>query len=159
LRQEIFSALVDEQATDDVALVAVRSCGSSRHLYAAAFPARAEELRPVRHRLARWLDGVGVLEEDVEQVLLGVGEALANAVEHGSPDTEDVVRFEAALLPDELIVSVSDSGRWQPGIQGFFTGRGRGHLLMRALSDDVDVDTDQHGTVVTLQFQRQFEHA
>src|SRR5262249_54467591 len=52
LRQEIFSALVDEQATDDVALVAVRSCGSSRHLYTAAFPARVEELRPVRHRLA-----------------------------------------------------------------------------------------------------------
>lgn len=159
LKQAIFSALVDERATDDVALVAVRSCGSGPHLYATAFPARAEELRGVRHRLVDWLEGRGIVAEDREAVLLGVGEALANAVEHGSRDAEDVVRLEAALLPDELIVSVSDSGQWQPGIEGFFTGRGRGHLLMRALSDDVDVDTDRHGTIVTLQFARQSELA
>ena len=38
------------------------------------------------------------------------------------------------LRDRELVVSVSDTGRWQPGLEGFFSGRGRGHVLMDALA-------------------------
>ncbi len=84
--------------------------------------------------------------------MLAVGEAVANAIDHGSArDDSQVVRVEAAVRGDTLIVSVSDSGQWQPGAEGYFTGgRGRGHLLMQALTDDVHIDTDQQGTIVTL---------
>jgi PAS domain-containing protein/anti-sigma regulatory factor (Ser/Thr protein kinase) len=159
LKQAIFAALVDEAAGDDIALVATRTCGSSSHLFVHAFRAQPGELRGVRHRLADWLGAAGISGEAHDGVLLGVGEALANAVDHGSAETDDIVRVEAAFLEGELVVSVSDSGTWQPGIEGFFSGRGRGHLLMRALASDVDVDTDPNGTIVTLRFARTAQFA
>jgi anti-sigma regulatory factor (Ser/Thr protein kinase) len=159
LKQAIFAALVDDAAGDDIALVATRTCGSSPYLFAHAFRARPDQLRGVRHRLADWLRAVGVDGEMHDGVLLGVGEALANAVDHGSADPGDIVRVEAALLEGDLVVSVSDSGTWQPGIEGFFSGRGRGHLLMRALARNVDVDTDPNGTIVTLRFARTAQFA
>ncbi len=36
--------------------------------------------------------------------------------------------------------------------KALLTGHGRGHLIMEALADDVDINLDQGGTVVTLQF-------
>jgi anti-sigma regulatory factor (Ser/Thr protein kinase) len=159
LKQAIFGALVDETAADDIALVATRTCGQSRDLFVHAFRARPTELRGVRHRLAGWLTDLGVGREARDAMLLGVGEAMANAVDHGSADPDDVVRIEAAVRDGELLISVSDSGSWQPGIDGFFAGRGRGHLLMRALAEDVNVDTDQHGTIVTLRFTRPAQYA
>jgi anti-sigma regulatory factor (Ser/Thr protein kinase) len=159
LKQAIFGALVDDAAADDVALVATRTCGQSRQLFAHAFRARPEELRGVRHRLADWLIDLGIDGDAREGMLLGVGEALANAVDHGSAGPDDVVRLEAAVREAELLISISDSGSWQTGIDGFFAGRGRGHLLMGALAEDVDVDTDQHGTIVTLRFTRPAQYA
>ena len=85
-------------------------------------------------------------------MLLAVGEALANAIEHGSSDGSAIVRVEATTYDDEIVVSVSDAGQWQPGLEGYFSGRGRGHALMDALADAIDVDSDQHGTILTLRF-------
>jgi anti-sigma regulatory factor (Ser/Thr protein kinase) len=158
LKQAIFTAMVDEDARDDIALVAVRTVGSTPSLFADAIPARPSELGESRRRLRTWLDQHGVTGDARDAVLLGVGEAVANAIDHGSTDDSQVVRVEMAVDGDALLGSVSDSGQWQPGIEGFFTGRGRGHLLMRALAESVDLDTDQHGTIVTLRFLRQHEH-
>lgn len=159
VKNAVFGELVDDRADDDIALVAVRTVGASEHLFADAFRARATELRPARRRLRAWLEARGFGADACDETLLAVGEAVANAIEHGSTRADDVVRVEAAFLDDDLIVSITDSGRWQPGIEGYFSGRGRGHLLMRALSADVDVDSDQHGTIVTLRIARQRQYA
>jgi anti-sigma regulatory factor (Ser/Thr protein kinase) len=152
VKQAIFGALVDERANDDIALVALRTVGATERVFADAFPADHRELPVSRRRLHAWLDD-GVSEVN-DGVLVAVGEAVANAIDHGSDDESQVVRVEAAVTDDAVVISVSDSGQWQPGIEGFFTGRGRGHLLMRAFADDVEIDTDQHGTIVTLTFAR-----
>jgi PAS domain S-box-containing protein len=159
VKNAIFGALVDDGANDDIALVAVRTVGAGERLFADAFRARATELRPARRRLRAWLEERGFPADVCDEVLLAVGEAVANAIEHGSTHPDDVVRVEGAFDGDALIVSVTDSGRWQPGIEGYFSGRGRGHLLMRALTADVDVDSDQHGTIVTLRFTRERQYA
>jgi serine phosphatase RsbU (regulator of sigma subunit)/anti-sigma regulatory factor (Ser/Thr protein kinase) len=159
LKQAIFGELVDDRASDDIALVAVRSVGASPDLFVDAFNARATELGPFRHRLRGWLTDQGYGGQPLDDILLGVGEAAANSIDHGSDEEDQVIRVEAARLAEEVMISVSDSGRWQSGIEGFFTGRGRGHMLMRALADDVDVETDQHGSIVTLRFARQPEYA
>jgi anti-sigma regulatory factor (Ser/Thr protein kinase) len=152
LKQAVFAELVDERATDDIALVAVRFAGSTPRVFADAMPARAAELAPSRRRLRAWLEQVDAGPEAIEEMLLAVGEALANAIEHGSSDGAAIVRVEATTADDEIIVSVSDAGQWQPGLEGYFSGRGRGHALMHALADAIDVDSDQHGTILTLRF-------
>jgi anti-sigma regulatory factor (Ser/Thr protein kinase) len=154
VKRAIFAELVDDDATDDIALVAFRMAGSTPRVYADVLRARAVELAPARRRLRAWLELAGVTGEPVEDILLAVGEAVANAVEHGSTDASQVVRVEGSAGPDELVISVSDSGEWQPGLEGFFTGRGRGHALMSALADGIDVDGDHNGTIVTLRFAR-----
>jgi anti-sigma regulatory factor (Ser/Thr protein kinase) len=154
LKQAIFAALVDEpnHRGDDIALVAVRTTGAAETLFVDAFPANRPDQAPARQRMREWLDDVGVRAEQRDAILLAVGEAVANAIDHGSGgDMSQIVRVEAALRDEGFIVSVSDAGRWQPGTEGYFSGRGRGHLLMEALVDDIDIDTDQHGTIVTLQ--------
>jgi serine phosphatase RsbU (regulator of sigma subunit)/PAS domain-containing protein/anti-sigma regulatory factor (Ser/Thr protein kinase) len=158
LKQAIFSALVDNAgaaATDDVALVAVRTTGTSPTLFVDAFHAVSSEATAARHRLRDWLVDIGADVATRDALVLSVGEAVANAIDHGShQDGTQTVKLEIAVRADDIIASVSDSGVWQPGIDGFFKGRGRGHLVMEGLTDDVDIDTDQQGTVVTLQMAR-----
>jgi PAS domain S-box-containing protein len=158
LKQAIFRALVDDAgpaATDDVALVAMRTTGTSPTLFVDAFHAVSFEATAARHRLRDWLVGIGADAATRDALVLSVSEAVANAIDHGShQDGSQVVKIEIAVRAADIIASVSDSGLWQPGIEGFFNGRGRGHLVMEGLTDDVDIDTDQQGTVVTLQLAR-----
>jgi CheY-like chemotaxis protein/anti-sigma regulatory factor (Ser/Thr protein kinase) len=150
LKEAVFAHLASDGSEDDVALVAVRSAGAGPDLFCDSFHARREEQRPARYRLRAWLDGTGLASADREAVVLGVGEAVSNAIDYGSKgDPTQIVTVELARRGSSLMASVGDRGHWQPGPQ---PGGGRGHLLMGALAEDVDISLDQGGTVVTLQF-------
>jgi len=153
LKQAIFAALVDdpEVVRDDVALVAARTTGSSPSLFADAFAARPDAAHAARHRLQKWLRDTGIETGHADSLTLGIAEAVANAIDHGSRrDASQIVKVEVAIRDTDILASISDSGHWLPGIDGYFSGRGRGHVLMEALLDDVDIDTDAQGTIVTL---------
>jgi serine/threonine-protein kinase RsbW len=88
---------------------------------------------------------------------LAVNEAVSNAAEHayfGSPcgaGSFDVdAHYDAAR--DILTVVVEDRGRWRfpDPPTGPLSARGRGIELMRALADDVSIDTTSAGTCVRL---------
>jgi len=87
-----------------------------------------------------------------------VGEAVANAVTHGSPcGCMGYVIFSLKPEPDRIVAEVRDFGR---GIEGW-TGhpempppmsiRGRGMGMMQLLVDDLQVSTGATGTRVRLQ--------
>jgi signal transduction histidine kinase/FixJ family two-component response regulator len=153
LKQAVFTHLVSDGSEDDVALVAVRSAGAGPDLFCDSFHARREEQRPARQRLRAWLDDTGLPSADRDAVVLAIGEAVCNAIDHGSKgDQTQIVTVELARRGSSLIASVGDRGEWQPGPPA---GRGRGHLLMGALAQDIDISLDQGGTVVTLQFTHQ----
>jgi len=158
LKQAIFRELIDistTAATDDIALVALRTTGSSHSHFVDAIHADPAEATATRHRLRAWLDDLRVEGEALDSLLLAVGEAVANAIDHGSRrDSSQIVKIELAANDGDITAAISDSGHWQPGIAGYFTGRGRGHLLMQALTEAVNIDTDQQGTIVMLQFSR-----
>lgn len=86
----------------------------------------------------------------VETMSLGVYEAVANAVEHAYHGREPgtvALRASLAEVPDTVVVTVSDEGRWrasesEPGV------RGRGIPLMHALSSDVTISPGPGGTTV-----------
>ncbi|GHJ07570.1 hypothetical protein TPA0907_19370 [Micromonospora humidisoli] len=108
------------------------------------------QLSPAREALRAWLTGAGVDEADVEVVLIAVGEACANAIEHGcrfAPGTS--VTVSARLRAGRLEVEIHDAGGWRAGpSQG--RDRGRGRLIMTRLMDEAQLDGGPDGTTVRL---------
>lgn len=112
----------------------------------------------VRDEFAGWLRGRVDLDDiRFNDVVLAVNEALANAAEFaylkksgvGTLDVEAVQDRDAATLT----VTISDQGCWRepdPATQGRV--RGRGIPLMRALADNITIDTSALGTTVCLRF-------
>jgi anti-anti-sigma factor len=141
---------------DDVAvLVAHRRAGALQPLQVelAAVPA---SLPVVRRRLATWLAGLGMGEQDRVGVMVAAGEACANAAEHAYRDAEPgPMRVTAAVDVDGMLtVTVRDEGSWRPPDRDP-GDRGRGLLIMRQLVDAVALEGD-HGTTVTLRLRLRY---
>jgi anti-sigma regulatory factor (Ser/Thr protein kinase) len=108
----------------------------------------------MRTRLRHWLEGHGVDGATAHDVLVAVGEACTNALEHAAvraPGAHSPVRVEATMSRGCVRVRVVDRGRWvdrtgQPAREN----RGRGILLMKALVDEVRITTGRRGTTVNL---------
>jgi signal transduction histidine kinase/DNA-binding NarL/FixJ family response regulator len=141
-----------EPARDDIAMVAVRTMATHDRLLAHSFPSDPSALAPTRHRVRRWLQQRGLTDDERESLLLAIGEACTNAIEHGhglAPDR--LVDVELAAHDGQVIASITDSGAWsRDPFRGYQTGRGRGFTLMQHLVDHVAIDTSSHGTTVTL---------
>lgn len=130
---------------DDVALLLYRQPAPLD----VEFAADVEELAASRTALRAWLLTADVTPEQTLDVLIAVGEALSNAIEHGHRDhPRGRVRLRAIALPDRLHVTVSDTGAWKPPVDVPALHRGRGIALMRALMHDVTIDTQDNGTTV-----------
>jgi serine phosphatase RsbU (regulator of sigma subunit)/anti-sigma regulatory factor (Ser/Thr protein kinase) len=149
--------LEDEQSRDDVCVLLLSWAGPD---FDRALSADLGELSATRRALHSWLGVQGADRETREEVVLAASEAVANAAEHGSgnhPDEQVTVaaRVEAqADGTDDVVVTVRDEGRWRkhaPSLE-----RGRGLLIIRALMDDVLVDTSS-GTRVVLRRRLQRE--
>ncbi len=116
-----------------------------------AFPADAAELSPVRAQLRHWLDNCGLSTPLTQDALVAAGEAVANAIEHGHRDQPgEEIRLAAAITTDRLRLTVADSGHWLPPGPEPTLYRGKGIQLMRALMDNVSIDTETVGTTVTM---------
>ena len=143
--------------SDDVALVIVRPTGTTPESFIHALPAERAHVTPTRHRLRDWLRATPLhLDEALQyDVLLGVGEALINAIEHGGTrDKRNVVWLEVFAQEDRILASVSDAGRWitDSAASRRESSRGRGLTLIHGLSDDVKTVRTLLGTRVTMSF-------
>lgn len=89
-------------------------------------------------------------------IKVAVGEALANAVRHGSPGgPTDEVEVDIHAYPDRVMIQVRDSGAGFDGESScrddVFAAGGRGVMFMRALMDGVEFTCrPEGGTAVTL---------
>ena len=142
--------LVDEQHRDDVCVLLLEWAGP---VFERRLPADLRTLAEVRHDLRRWLADQGLDARVADDVVLATSEALANAAEHGSGRrASEQVHLHARLEQDadsgdEVVVRVTDGGRWRPPTDS--AERGRGLLIARALVDDVVVESGD-GTSVQL---------
>lgn len=120
--------------------------------------AELASLAVVRTALSLALKRQGWADSLHPLVLLAVGEALANAIEHGSP-AGGAIEVGLAVTPEWATVRVADSGRMgaavpiRAPVPPFPTSpRGRGRLLMARLAEQVEVCSDGQGTSVVLRF-------
>lgn len=116
-------------------------------------PAEAAHLCRLRRAMNEYLSAFPLTPERRDEIVLAVGEAAANAVEHAyrheaRPGVIDVTLWTES---DALCVQVRDHGRWrEPPSAPRPTGHGLGVELMRRLIDCVLIQHDHRGTNVLL---------
>jgi PAS domain S-box-containing protein len=131
--------------SDDVAVLLYRQPAPLEM----TFTADASHLEPSRAALRTWLTQAGLEPEQIQDVLIATGEAVANAIEHGHRDRpEGTVSLNATAVVDRLQVTVTDTGAWKAPREIADISRGRGLLLMRNLMEDFTIHTSDMGTTV-----------
>jgi anti-sigma regulatory factor (Ser/Thr protein kinase) len=132
---------------DDVALLLFRQPGP----LVLDFAADTGNVATTRNAMRDWLGRCGLDEDQTLNMLIAVGEAVANAIEHGHRDAPGgTIRLRATALVDGLTFVVTDSGSWKEPRPEANPYRGRGMGLMRALMHEVTVDSATTGTTVQL---------
>lgn len=119
-------------------------------------PAAPEELPAARTHVADLLEALDIPESTLFDVRVAAGEALANAIRHGSPGgARDMIGVDVAAFPDRVEIVVTDTGCGFDGlaceIGDLYAESGRGVMFMRAFMDHVDFEAlPGGGTSVTL---------
>lgn len=118
--------------------------------------ADATALAGIRNAVCEALEPLGMGESALFDVRVAVGEALSNAVRHGSSGAdEETVSVSVTAHSDRVVIEVSDCGTGFDGHSSAgadpYAASGRGVLFMRALMDRVEFSaTSSGGTAVTL---------
>jgi PAS domain S-box-containing protein len=114
--------------------------------------ATADKLAGIRHRLTGWLRAADVPDELAADIVLVVNEACTNSVEHAyRGHHRGTMLLEVEAVEAEVHVRVGDSGSWKkPAVNPGNSGRGL--VLMRALSDSLELDSTPVGTTIEINF-------
>lgn len=117
--------------------------------------ADVDELGNMRQQVCDLVGPLGFSEAALFDIKVAVGEALANAVRHGSSTTEDLVAVEIHAYNDRIVIGIEDVGEGfdgeHHGADDPYASGGRGIMFMRALMDRVEYSTrESAGTIVTL---------
>ena len=133
---------------DDVALMLATFTVVPRTVHI-DIPAEPLEVRALRPRIRRWLEIRGMEESAREAIVLGLCEACNNAVEHGYRDTAGRIRIRLDHVDGKVTIRIADDGTWREPIAD--PTRGRGFVLMKGLTDYMDVVRGGGGTEVLLE--------
>jgi serine phosphatase RsbU (regulator of sigma subunit)/anti-sigma regulatory factor (Ser/Thr protein kinase) len=146
LASELVHTLLPDEANDDVAvlIVALTPLGDRLDL---RLEADAELIPVMRRQLARWLRRADAGDTEIGEIALACSEAAANAIEHAYSPLASSFKLVGELSGDDVRITISDAGGWRDP-RG--ANRGRGMLLMEGLMDEVEVDSGEAGTAVTL---------
>jgi anti-sigma regulatory factor (Ser/Thr protein kinase) len=143
---------------DDVVVLALRPSHAAARSFATVLPAVPAQIPTARRQLRGWLDSIAAVPHREEDILLATGEAVTNAIEHGSRcEARRTVSVEAFVRGETVAVTVSDTGSWAGDSSASLRShrRGRGLTLIGGLADRVATVRTAAGTRVTLEF----EHA
>lgn len=146
----VMGALVGfDPPTDDVAVLVARRLDDRQFTdLRMVVPAQASELSRIRAGVRRWLTAAGATRDDIADLLVVVGEACSNVIEHAygpRPGTIDL-RLNRAE-PSQVVVTVRDQGAWRSA-RGH--NRGRGLRLIGGFCDEYHVDAGPEGTEVVM---------
>jgi PAS domain S-box-containing protein len=140
---------VETSREDDVAVLAVHFNPLARGGFHLVIPAEPGELRNLRVSMRKWLNDRDVDAPAQDALILVVGEACTNAIEHAyHGGAVGEVKVEIEESPDRsLAVTVRDYGRFLSQSERN-PDRGLGTELMRSLTIDFSRDASPAGTTV-----------
>lgn len=149
LCRKLVAQLVDAQPPgDDAAVLAVRRQDSGEvGPLDLVLPALPWSLRDIRLALRRWLSAVDASPRTVADLLIAIGEACSNAVEHAYGPGGGNVMVHLELQTPDILATIRDTGRWRPPKK---EDGGRGTLFMRNCCDDLRIDHGPTGTSVVV---------
>jgi anti-anti-sigma factor len=112
--------------------------------------ADVNNLAGLREQVCELIAPLDFAESALFDIKVALGEALANAIRHGSSGVEDVpVKVGVSAYDDRVILEVSDSGRGFDGTpahsEDLYAPSGRGIMFMRALMDRVEFEAPATG--------------
>ena len=141
---EIFGA---KAPRDDTALllVSVEAKTASLDLI---LPARPEAAATARAALRRFLASFDIGDDRRSQLVVGVGEAIVNAIEHGNRGDAATFRLIGSRLSNAIVIEVESSGRWHENVPA--VQRGYGLPLMHAFANTVTIERRADSTRVRL---------
>lgn len=147
--RRLCAALLDGlgSGSDDVAVLIVTLDEGERRTAATTVPAESTAPGQARAWTARTLAGWGVTGDPVDVALLGVNELVTNALLHA----RTAARIELDLDDRRLLVLVSDgglAGELERQETDPAAGRGRGLLLIEAMTDAWGSERSSRGTTV-----------
>ncbi|HET6272984.1 MAG TPA: ATP-binding protein [Bacteroidota bacterium] len=109
--------------------------------------------------LDRLAHHLGIADEKIGEAKVLVTETIINALEHSGEENPSV-EVEFTMTKQELIILVKDYGKgFEPssvedpdirGKMGTKDKRGWGLKLMKTMSDDFRIESDSHGTRITI---------
>ena len=103
-----------EVVTDDVAVLLARRRPDAEAAFEVVVPAVPAALSEVRAAVRRWMAGVGATPDETDNMLIAIGEACSNAVEHAYGARGGTVTLRLELDPPTVMAIVGDNGRWRP---------------------------------------------
>jgi PAS domain S-box-containing protein len=139
--------LAERDATDDIAVLTVRTVPMSAERLHLDLPTNPKSLATLRRTVGRWLEPLGTSPIESNDIQVACHEACSNAMEHGYRFREALIDVDAAFDGEDVRLTVSDHGGWRDKRD---SDRGRGLDLIRALMDDVEVDAREDGTTVRM---------
>lgn len=117
-------------------------------------PSQGNKLILVRQFVEHLAQECGYGEADIFDLKVAIGEACANAIEHGSPHGKrNKIKITFQFESDTVVIEVTDEGVFKPRFPAFdsqLNYRGRGIPFMLALMDEVEIKESQRGTTVRL---------
>nr|WP_198428071.1 SpoIIE family protein phosphatase [Nocardia bovistercoris] len=134
---------------DDVAMVVYRQPPAPLKISVAA---HADRLAALRRSLKGWFAAAAVPHDLASDLVAAANEACSNSIEHAyrdAGDDEHIVELTATCDTQTVAIVVADSGTWKP--RSADPGhRGRGIDMMRALTEELDIDHTDTGTTVRM---------
>jgi PAS domain S-box-containing protein len=143
----VATLLADRPATDDIAVLTVRTVPMSAERLHLDLPTNPKALGTLRRTLGRWLEPLGATPVESNDIQVSCHEACSNAMEHGYRFREAMIDVDAEFDGEYVQLTIADTGGWREQRD---SDRGRGLELIRALMDEVEVSPGEGGTVVRM---------
>lgn len=117
--------------------------------YSYVIDSKPENLAAIRNYFKDIATAYDIIETDAYDILISLGEAATNAIEHGGGGAVEV---DFSLTDDTMTISITSRGAFVKRLplaeEDNF--RGRGILLMLALMDQVSIDEQEDSVTVVM---------